>query len=83
MAEIFLSYRRQDSQSATGRLADALEAHFGDERVFRDREFVAGEDFVDAIRRQRPIAPGHAGEVRMILREHPLGHGRDHDGDPG
>ena len=51
MAEIFLSYRRQDSQSATGRLADALEAHFGDERVFRDREFVAGEDFVDAIRR--------------------------------
>jgi hypothetical protein len=51
MAEIFLSYRRQDSQSATGRLADDLEAHFGNERVFRDHEIVAGDDFVAAIRR--------------------------------
>lgn len=51
MAEIFLSYRRQDSQSATGRLADDLEARFGDERVFRDREIAAGDDFVEAIRR--------------------------------
>jgi len=51
MAEIFLSYRRLDSASATGRLADALEAHFGDDRVLRDREFAAGEDFVAAIRR--------------------------------
>jgi len=51
MAEIFLSYRRDDSTSATGRLADALEAHFGDERVFRDREIGAGDDFVAAIRR--------------------------------
>jgi len=51
MAEIFLSYRRLDSQSATGRLADDLEAHFGDERVFRDREIGAGDDFVAAIRR--------------------------------
>ena len=46
-----LSYRRQDSESATGRLADDLEAHFGDERVFRDHEIAAGEDFVEAIRR--------------------------------
>ena len=51
MAEIFLSYRRDDSASATGRLADALEAEFGDERVFRDHEIAAGEDFVEAIRR--------------------------------
>ena len=51
MAEIFLSYRREDAQGATGRLADALEAHFGDDRVFRDREFAPGEDFVAAIRR--------------------------------
>lgn len=52
MAEIFLSYRRQDSQSATGRLADHLEAWFGPERVFRDHEaIIAGEDFADAIRR--------------------------------
>lgn len=52
MADIFLSYRRQDSQSATGRLADHLEARFGAARVFRDHEsIVAGEDFADAIRR--------------------------------
>lgn len=52
MAEIFLSYRRQDSQSATGRLADSLEAWFGPGRVFRDHDaIVAGEDFADAIRR--------------------------------
>ena len=52
MAEIFLSYRRQDSQSATGRLADRLEEHFGAERVFRDHEsIIAGEDFAEAIRR--------------------------------
>ncbi len=52
MADIFLSYRRQDSQSATGRLADRLTAHFGATRVFLDHEsIVAGDDFADAIRR--------------------------------
>ena len=52
MSEIFLSYRRQDSQSATGRLADRLAAHFGPERIFRDHEsIVAGEDFAEAIAR--------------------------------
>jgi len=49
MAEIFLSYRRKDSRSATARLADDLEAHFGDDRVFRDVEIAAGDDFVEAI----------------------------------
>ncbi len=52
MADIFLSYRRQDSQSATGRLADHLQAHFGASRVFRDHDsIVAGEDFAEEIRR--------------------------------
>jgi len=52
MADIFLSYRRQDSQSATGRLADRLEEHFGPARVFHDHEsIIAGEDFAEAIRR--------------------------------
>ena len=52
MAEIFLSYRRQDSASATGRLADRLEEHFGPARVFRDHDsIVAGDDFAEAIRR--------------------------------
>ncbi|MFT3953685.1 MAG: toll/interleukin-1 receptor domain-containing protein [Piscinibacter sp.] len=52
MAEIFLSYRRQDSSSATGRLADRLEEHFGGGRVFRDHQSInPGEDFTEAIRR--------------------------------
>jgi len=52
MAEIFLSYRRQDSQSATGRLAERLDAHFGAERVFRDHDDIAaGLDFAESIRR--------------------------------
>ena len=52
MADIFLSYRRQDSQSATGRLADRLEAHFGADRVFHDLESIPiGDDFAAAIRR--------------------------------
>lgn len=52
MPDIFLSYRRQDAQSATGRLADRLEQHFGAARVFRDHaSIVAGDDFAAAIRR--------------------------------
>ena len=50
MSDIFLSYRRQDTLSATGRLADRLEQHFGRQRVFRDYDsIVAGSDFVKAI----------------------------------
>lgn len=52
MSDIFLSYRRRDSQSATGRLGDRLSAHFGPARVFIDRDsIVVGDDFADAIRR--------------------------------
>lgn len=52
MSDIFLSYRRQDASSATGRLADRLEQHFGEQRVFRDYDsIVAGADFAAAIDR--------------------------------
>ncbi|MCW5665536.1 MAG: toll/interleukin-1 receptor domain-containing protein [Piscinibacter sp.] len=52
MPDIFLSYRRRDSASATGRLADRLVEHFGPERVFHDHaSILAGEDFAAAIRR--------------------------------
>ena len=50
MSDIFLSYRRQDALSATGRLADQLEQYFGPQRVFRDYDsIIAGADFADAI----------------------------------
>jgi len=49
---IFISYRRHDSQSAAGRLADFLERSFGREQIFRDVETIEpGVDFVHAIDR--------------------------------
>ena len=50
MKDIFVSYRRSDSQSIVGRILDRLEAEFGDERVFRDIESIKyGQDFGDVI----------------------------------
>ena len=37
---IFVSYRRQDTQSATGRLCDKLQMHFGADQVFHDIESI-------------------------------------------
>lgn len=52
MQGIFISYRRQDSQSAAGRLADDLKEVIVDVPVFRDVETIApGVDFVEAINR--------------------------------
>jgi hypothetical protein len=47
---IFVSYRRQDTQSATGRLCDKLQAHFGADQVFHDIESIeSGSDFAATI----------------------------------
>ena len=52
MQGVFISYRRQDSQSAAGRLADDIKEKITDVPVFRDVETIApGVDFVDAINR--------------------------------
>src|SRR5574343_1018940 len=50
MKGIFISYRRQDSQSAAGRLADDLREHLPAVPIFRDVETIEpGVDFVEAI----------------------------------
>jgi hypothetical protein len=50
MAGIFISYRRDDSRHAAGRLADDLGAVFGTESIFRDVESIApGVDFEVAL----------------------------------
>lgn len=50
MAGIFISYRRDDSRHAAGRLGDDLAAEFGGERIFRDVESIApGVDFEVAL----------------------------------
>jgi hypothetical protein len=52
MKGIFISYRRQDSQSAAGRLADHLRDHMPAVPIFRDVETIEpGVDFVEAIGR--------------------------------
>lgn len=52
MQGIFVSYRRQDSQSAAGRLSDHLREHLQGVLIFRDVEAIEpGVDFVDAIER--------------------------------
>lgn len=57
---LFLSYRRADSQTATGRLADDLRDYFGQDRVYLDTDSNrAGHDFVEqlvrAVRRSRVV----------------------------
>lgn len=50
MSLIFVSYRRQDTQSATGRLCDKLQLHFDAAQVFHDIESIeAGADFAATI----------------------------------
>lgn len=52
MQGIFISYRRQDSQSAAGRLADDIKERMAGVSLFRDVETIEpGIDFVDAIGR--------------------------------
>jgi hypothetical protein len=52
MQGIFVSYRRQDSQSAAGRLTDHLKEHLAGVPIFRDVETIEpGVDFLDAIGR--------------------------------
>jgi formylglycine-generating enzyme required for sulfatase activity len=50
MANIFISYRREDSGGHTGRMCDRLSARFGSARVFMDLQDVRpGQDFAQSI----------------------------------
>lgn len=52
VADIFISYRRQDCPAAAGRLADRLHAEFGADRVFLDvGDIVPGANFVQTLER--------------------------------
>jgi formylglycine-generating enzyme required for sulfatase activity len=47
---IFISYRRDDSGGHAGRLLDRLSAHFGEDQIFMDIDYIEpGEDFVQVI----------------------------------
>lgn len=48
---VFLSYRREDSAAATGRLSDTLVAKLGDGNVFMDVDGIPlGVDFIERLR---------------------------------
>ncbi len=50
--KIFISYRVRDSQSATGRIADALLQHFDEDQIFMDVDKLSpGADFTEVIPR--------------------------------
>ncbi len=50
MADVFISYRRRDSEWSAGRLADRLSGAFGSDRVFLDTASIPlGNDFVKVI----------------------------------
>ena len=52
MAGVFISYRRTDSDVASGRLADDLSDIFGRDAIFRDIDTLqVGEDYTDALSR--------------------------------
>jgi hypothetical protein len=52
MPRIFVSYRREDSESVAGRLHDRLEAHFGRDNVFFDIATIPfGVDFREHLER--------------------------------
>jgi hypothetical protein len=51
MTDIFISYRREDSPAAAGRISDRLKTHFGKRNVTLDVDSIpAGVDFRDYIR---------------------------------
>ncbi len=74
MAQIFLSYRRDDSAGFAGRLADALELEFGAGSVFRDVDDIRpGEDFIHAIESHIQ----QVGAVLVMIGPHWLANGAD------
>ena len=66
MSQIFISYRRSDTEIAAGRLGKDLRARFGVDAVFRDKESInAGADWTEAIR----SAIGRQGLVLVLIGE--------------
>ena len=49
IGQIFISYRREDSQHAAGRIYDRLVEEFGPERVFMDKTIPLGSIFTKVI----------------------------------
>src|ERR1017187_8525171 len=67
MERIFISYRRSDSQDATGRIHDRLDMYFGPDVTFRDIDRLhPGADFPEELNK----ALAHCALVVAIIGEH-------------
>lgn len=64
MSAIFISYRREDSQNATGRIHDHLDMYFGPDATFRDIDSIEGGT---NFRQELDIALGHCLVVLAII----------------
>ena len=84
MAQIFISYRRDDSAGHAGRLYDRLSGHFGLDKVFMDVDTISpGRDFVDAVQEAVGACDGLVAVIgREWLRASDAGGARRLD-DPG
>lgn len=51
-SRIFINYRRDDAGGVAGRLADSLTTYFGENRVFRDVDGIAGGANFEAVLRE-------------------------------
>lgn len=51
-SRIFINYRRDDAGGVAGRLGDSLTAYFGENRVFRDVDGIAGGANFEAVLRE-------------------------------
>ena len=57
-SRIFISYRREDTRQAVGRLIDDLGKQFAREQVFDDiTSIVPGADFVEALQQGLDTSP--------------------------
>ena len=66
--QIFVSYRRDDSQGSTGRLCDHLAARFGRDKIFMDVDTIQpGADFAEAI--EEAVSDGTARHTFGLLHD--------------
>ena len=55
-SRIFINYRRDDARGIAGRLEDSLSAYFGDDRVFRDVNDIAGGGDFESVLHETVLA---------------------------
>lgn len=77
-SRIFINYRRDDAGGVAGRLADSLTNYFGENRVFRDVEGIAGGANFEAVLRET----AGAADAMIVLIGRKWVNASDENGEP-